>query len=206
MYLVKSPKIFNRISDQSVTWRMNEASPELYITFDDGPVPGLTQDILDILKEKDVPATFFCVGDNIFKHPDVFQKLLDSGHTIGNHSFNHLNGWRTPNAIYYSNVLKFDNYYPTRLFRPPYGRIKVSQIRELKKNYHIVLWSILSGDFDYNTSPYKCYVNVVKNLHNGAIIVFHDNYKAQRSVLYALPRVIDYARQHGYSFQAFNEF
>ncbi|MFW6019032.1 MAG: polysaccharide deacetylase family protein [Bacteroidales bacterium] len=182
---------------------MNSKYRELYLTFDDGPVPGLTDDILSILREKDVPATFFCVGDNVRKYPETFHKIIEEGHTIGNHTYNHKNGWKTPNAIYSANVKKFDNHYPSRFFRPPYGRIKPSQIRLLKNDYQIILWSLLSGDFDPATSPGKCYNNVVNNLHNGAIIVFHDNIKAKSNLQAALPKVIDYAVAQKYSFRSF---
>lgn len=202
MYLVKSPRIIHKLSAQRLTWRMDKRKPELFLTFDDGPVPGLTRNILDILEEKQVPASFFCVGDNIRKYPGEFKSIINAGHTVGNHTFNHLNGWRTPNSIYLSNVRKFDQYYNSPFFRPPYGKIKPTQIRLLDQSYRIILWSILSGDFDFNTTPYKCFVNVTSFLHNGAIIVFHDNLKAKNSVLYALPRVIDYARKQGYEFRA----
>jgi peptidoglycan/xylan/chitin deacetylase (PgdA/CDA1 family) len=202
MYLVKSPKLFNKITNSNVIWRMSPKTPDLYLTFDDGPVPELTDEILSILREKDVPATFFCVGDNVRKYPETFWKIVDDGHTIGNHTYNHKNGWKTPNALYSANIKKFDNYYSTRLFRPPYGRIKPSQIRILKKDYQIILWSLLSGDFDPGTSPGKCYNNVVNNLHNGAIIVFHDNIKAAKNMRIALPKAIDYARKHNYRFRS----
>ncbi|MGM0612845.1 MAG: polysaccharide deacetylase family protein [Bacteroidota bacterium] len=202
MYLVKSPKIFNKITDSSVTWRMSQKNADLYLTFDDGPGPELTDEILDILREKNVPATFFCVGDNVRKYPETFRKIVDGGHTIGNHTYNHKNGWKTPNALYLSNIKKFDKHYSTRLFRPPYGRIKPSQIRRIKKDYQIIFWSLLSGDFDPDTSPGKCYNNVVNNLHNGAIIVFHDNLKAKNNMRIALPKVIDYAKKQNYRFRS----
>ena len=202
MYLVKSPKLFNKITDSNVIWRMSSKYPDLYLTFDDGPIPGLTDEILEILRENNVWATFFCVGDNIRKYPDTFNKIIEEGHTIGNHTYNHKNGWKTPNALYSANIKKFDNHYPSRLFRPPYGRIKPSQVRLLKKDYQIILWSLLSGDFDPNTSPEKCYNNVINNLHNGAIIVFHDNIKAANSMRITLPKVIDYAKKQGYRFRS----
>ncbi len=179
---------------------MDKESRKIYLTFDDGPVPGLTEDILDILDEKEVPALFFCVGDNVRKHPKVFEKISENGHGTGNHSYSHLNGWRTPNQLYFSNIERSEAFFKTPLFRPPYGRIKPSQLRVLRKKYMIILWSLLSGDFDHKTSPYKCYRNVADNLHNGAITLFHDNLKAKKNVLFALPRFIDHARAQGYSF------
>lgn len=205
MYVIKSPGFLNKISHENITWRMDPEKPDIYLTFDDGPVPDLTEKILDILEEKNVFASFFHVGDNVRKHPDIFKKVIDAGHSIGNHSFHHLNGWRSSNHSYIRDVNTFNDYYPTKLFRPPYGRIKLSQIRELRKYYHIVFWSILSGDFDQRTKPETCFMNVKKNLHNGAIIVFHDNFKAADNVLYALPAVIDYAKERGYTFKAIEQ-
>lgn len=202
MYLVKPPGIIRKLLSAKLTWHMNSRSPELFLTFDDGPIPELTSEILEILKAKNVPATFFCVGENMVKYPQIFKQIVNDGHTIGNHTFNHLNGRHTTNDHYFTNIRKFDHNYNTPYFRPPYGRIKLSQIRDLKKYHHIIFWSVLSGDFDANTSPYKCYANVARNFHNGAIIVFHDNDKARKSVLFALPRIIDQAREQGYIFKA----
>ena len=202
MYLIKTPNILERITGSNVIWRMNEMKPDLYLTFDDGPAPGLTEEILDILYQNNVPATFFCVGDNVRKYPGIFRKIIQAGHSIGNHTYHHKSGWKTPNALYEANVRKFDEHYPAGIFRPPYGRIKPSQIKRLKKDYQIILWSLLSGDFDPGTSPDKVYSNVANNLHNGAIIVFHDNSKAKNNIRYALPKVIDFAKKQGYRFRS----
>ncbi|MCF8331737.1 MAG: polysaccharide deacetylase family protein [Bacteroidales bacterium] len=183
---------------------MNPDKPKVYLTFDDGPVPGITEKILDILQDKDVLATFFNVGDNIQKYPGIFKKIVEAGHSIGNHTFHHLNGWKTSNKLYIKDIMKFNEYYRTKLFRPPYGRIKVSQIKTLRKYYHIVFWSILSGDFDPRITPEQCYENVERNLHKGAVIVFHDNYKAEKNVLHALPSVIERVDNMGYTFGTFD--
>ncbi|MFO8053880.1 MAG: polysaccharide deacetylase family protein [Bacteroidales bacterium] len=201
MYLIKTPDILSTISKKNLTWRVRTQEPQLYLTFDDGPAPGITDEISNILLEKNVKATFFCIGQNIDKHPDIFENILAKGHTIGNHTYNHLNGWKTNNEHYYININAFHDIYPTKLFRPPYGKIKLSQIRKLSKDYRIILWSLLSGDFDPKITPEKCCNNVINNLHNGAVIVFHDNVKAMKNVLYCLPKIIDHAHKQGYHFK-----
>ncbi|MFO8087165.1 MAG: polysaccharide deacetylase family protein [Bacteroidales bacterium] len=205
MYLVKSPKFLSKLTHSHLTWQLDKDRPFLYLTFDDGPIPGLTADILDILSEKKVQATFFHVGDNIRKHPRIFEHVRNNGHAVGNHTMHHLNGWRTPNLQYIKDIMEVDEYYKTRLFRPPYGRIKPSQVRLLRQYYQIVMWSVMSGDFDRLTSKEQCYQNVANHIQAGAIIVFHDNLKAKENVLYALPRIIDYAKNLGYEFKILGE-
>jgi peptidoglycan/xylan/chitin deacetylase (PgdA/CDA1 family) len=146
-----------------------------------------------------VPATFFCVGENIKKHPALFKKMEEK-HAIGNHTFNHLSGWKAANYTYYRNIKKFDAYHQSNLFRPPYGRITRTQANHISKKYNIIMWDVLSYDYDKNTSPKKCLSNVVKNVKSGSVIVFHDNVKAQKNLTYALPRSIEQLLRKGFIF------
>ncbi len=202
MKLVKTPGLVRRLFPRQTTGPVPPGKPTLYLTFDDGPVPGITRDVIHVLKEKNVKATFFCVGQNMEKYPEIFQQIISNNHSVGNHTYSHLNGWKTPARKYFRDAQKFRELHHTRLFRPPYGRISVKQWLALRKEFHIVFWSILSRDFDPRVTPQKCFENVASHLHNGAIIVFHDNQKATKQVQYALPRIIDNAREKGYQFMA----
>jgi peptidoglycan/xylan/chitin deacetylase (PgdA/CDA1 family) len=206
MYLARSSWLIKKLYSKAL-WRGNAAEKKLYLTFDDGPLPGITTAVLELLKEKNVQATFFCVGQNVEKHPDVFKKISEEGHAIGNHSFSHVNGWNAHTADYLENVERCrgligqsENVAAKPLFRPPYGKLKRSQYISLEKQYTIVMWDVLSGDYDKDTSPEQCLKNVTGNMRNGSIIVFHDSLKAQKNMEYALPRFIDEALAQGYSF------
>lgn len=201
MYLVQSPLLFRKANRFGPVWQMPKDSKTIYLTFDDGPVPEVTFEVLAILDKYNIKATFFCVGDNIDKNPDVFKTIIEKGHTTGNHTFNHLSGWKTHSNKYIENILKCDHYHKTNLFRPPYGRIKPSQLLKLKKTHKIIMWSVLSGDFNQKTSPEKCFENVVRYTKPGSIVVFHDSIKAQKNVLYALPLFINYFLEQGYTFK-----
>lgn len=172
----------------------------IFLTFDDGPIPDITPAVLDILKKYRIKATFFCVGDNIVKHPTIFKQVLDQGHRIGNHTFNHLKGWMTDNESYYANIDKFDSIYQTELFRPPYGKIKPSQIIRLRDKYCIVLWSVLTCDFSQTISPEECFRIAIDGSKPGSIIVFHDSVKASANMLVVLPRYIEEMQLRGYEF------
>lgn len=199
MYFVNAP-FFLRWMYPSVTWNRSRASKKIYLTFDDGPIPEITPWILDVLQEHQVKATFFCVGENIVKHPEIYQRLVQEGHRIGNHTFNHLKGWDTPDEVYIENVMLCQEHTTSKLFRPPYARAKKSQINMLRKHFELIYWDVLTGDFDLNISPEKCYANVLKHTKSGSIIVFHDNLKAIPRVKYALPRTITHFLQKGYTF------
>ena len=215
MYLAKSP-FFLKWYYSNLIWNMPRTEKTVYLTFDDGPIPNVTDFVLNTLKSFEVKATFFCIGDNITKHPKTFERLKNEGHAIGNHTFNHLKGWKTDDETYIANTLKCQELTQSKLFRPPYGRIKKSQIRSLESlvwsfeqppqlltnnsQLKIIMWDVLSGDFDVNLSPEKCYENVIKNTENGSIIVFHDSIKAFDRLQYALPKTIQYLRDKGYQF------
>jgi peptidoglycan-N-acetylglucosamine deacetylase len=203
MYLVKTP-VWLKLLYPGVYWDTATNSRCIYLTFDDGPIPIVTPFVLKILKQYGAKATFFCIGDNVRKHPDVFQQVKNEGHAIGNHTFNHLRGWKTDDEIYLENFLKADELLDTKLFRPPYGRIKRSQVKllkEAKPGLKIVMWNVLSADFDVSLKPEKCLDNVLKNTSNGDIVLFHDSLKAQERMEYALPRALEYWSKEGFEFR-----
>lgn len=175
----------------------------IYLTFDDGPIPEVTEFVLETLKKYQAKATFFCIGDNVRKHPAIFNKIIEQGHSIGNHTFNHLNGWKTADEEYFANVAKCDQQLPiqTDLFRPPYGRIKKSQARELSFTKKIVMWDVLSGDFSPNISPERCLTMTLKHTNSGSILLFHDSIKASVNMQHTLPRVLEHFRNLGYEFK-----
>jgi len=240
----------------SLLWNLPKTENTLYLTFDDGPVPEITPWVLALLKEYHAKATFFCIGENIVKHPEVFDQILAEGHNVGNHSFNHLNGWKTPISTYIENVEKAEeiifekresrnqrqesrdrnqdsrtenikergekkesgdkkqdfitgnkeNRRETKnikLFRPPYGKITPKQIKTLQRmGFKIVMWEVISGDFDLKLSPEKCLNNVLKNSKPGSIVVFHDSIKASANLKEVLPKVLEYFHQKGFEFKA----
>ncbi|TCC95403.1 polysaccharide deacetylase family protein [Pedobacter hiemivivus] len=202
MYLVKSPLLLKWYYP-SLTWNKPRSEKIIYLTFDDGPIPDVTTFVLKTLKSFDAKATFFCIGDNIVKHPDVFELIKKEGHHIGNHTFNHLKGWKTEDKTYIKNFKACQQFTQTHLFRPPYGRIKKSQVSEIQSAFpetEIIMWDVLSGDFDINLSPQKCYENVIKNTRNGSIIVFHDSLKAFERLEYVLPLALKFFKEQGYEF------
>jgi len=197
--LVRPPQILRKFYKGSL-WRMDKQSPHIYLTFDDGPIEELTPWVLDVLAQYNVKATFFCVGDNISKHPDIFERILNEGHQVGNHTFNHVKGWQVNKEFYFENIAKCQTLTKTNLFRPPYGRIKKSQVKELLKDYKIVFWDVLSYDYDKLMTPSKCLANSIKYTRNGSIIVFHDNIKAEKNLKYALPQYIEHFLKLNYKF------
>jgi peptidoglycan-N-acetylglucosamine deacetylase len=189
----------------NLTWRIPTEEKELYLTFDDGPVHGPTEFVLETLRQYDAKATFFCIGDNVRKHPGVFKKIVDDGHAIGNHTFNHLNGWKTANPSYFENIKQCDevfhqNAVQSKLFRPPYGRITGKQIKALG-GYTIVMWDVLSVDYLKSLSAEACLQNTLRATRPGSIIVFHDSYKAEKNMTHALPRFVEHFKDKGFSFK-----
>lgn len=199
MYFIHAP-FFLRWYYPNVTWNKSRLEKKLYLTFDDGPIPEITPWILDTLNKYNIKATFFCVGENIDKHPEIYNRMCQEGHQIGNHTYNHLKGWNCTDEEYVNNVYQCHKLTNSALFRPPYARAKKSQLRQLKKDFQFIYWDVLSGDFDLNLSPEKCYQNVINYTKNGSIIVFHDNIKAIPRVKYALPRAIEFFLAKGYTF------
>ena len=200
MFLPKSPKIIKALYSQ-LTWEMPNTENKIYLTFDDGPTTEITDWTLDLLKQFNIQATFFCLGQNVEKHPKLYQKILNEGHAVGNHSYSHPSGWKTDDTDYLGDINKTQKLISSRLFRPPYGRITKSQAKQLKEQYNIIMWSVLSGDFDAKTSPEKCLDNVLKNTESGSIIVFHDSEKAAPNLKYTLPKAIELLLTRGFIFE-----
>ncbi|MBS1529847.1 MAG: polysaccharide deacetylase family protein [Bacteroidetes bacterium] len=199
---VKTPWIVKQLY-RKLLWNKPRSGNRIFVTFDDGPIPIVTPFVLNILKKHDAKATFFCIGDNVNKHPGIFEQVKDAGHAIGNHTYNHLKGWITDDQAYLDNFLKCDEIVHSNLFRPPYGRIKRSQIRLLRKakpDLQIVMWDVLSGDYDPSLSPEACLQNVLKHTQPGSIIVFHDSLKAFDRLEYVLPKAMEAWVRLGYEF------
>ena len=179
-------------------WRINPDEKSVYLTFDDGPNPKVTPLVLDILDKFGVKATFFCVGENVKKYPEVFREVKRRGHTVGNHTFNHLKGYKSSTQDYVKNVWKADEYVHSNLFRPPHGRIKLSQIRTLKKDFKIIMWDFITYDFDSKVTPDAILKEVRKRTRNGSIVIFHDSLKAEKNMLAALPKALEFWKEEGY--------
>ena len=204
MYLVKTPLFIQNLFP-NFTWSIPNQDKTIYLTFDDGPIPEITPWVLSQLKEYGAKATFFCVGENIKKHPSVFDQVKSEGHSIGNHTYNHLNGWCTDNITYYHNIRHCAKLTNTVLFRPPYGKLKPKQAQFIQRHYRIVMWDVLSGDFDKNISKESCLKNVISNVTDGSVVVFHDSLKAQPKLEYVLPRVLETLTNRGYKFEGLND-
>jgi len=200
MYFIKSPLIVSYLSQKYLIWNIPSKEKKIFLTFDDGPTPDITLWILDLLKKYNAYSTFFCVGENVQKHHDIFFKIIKEGHSVGNHTYNHLNAFKTNNKDYFNNINKAQNLIKSSLFRPPYGKLTITQIKHIKKSYDIVLWSVLSADFDKKISKEKCLNNVLKNSTPGSIVVFHDSVKAFNNLYYTLPRFIEHFLEKGYTF------
>lgn len=195
--LANVPKIL-RSYYPNLTWEGDAEGNLVYLTFDDGPIPEITPWVLDLLKEYDIKATFFCIGDNVRKYPHIFKRIITEGHEVGNHTFNHIKGWGSSDESYFKNIAAAAELIDSTLFRPPYGRIKKSQIVHIKKNYRIIMWSVLSGDYNRRRSPEQCFANVEKNIKPGSIIVFHDSIKAERNMKYALKKTLELIKDRGF--------
>jgi peptidoglycan/xylan/chitin deacetylase (PgdA/CDA1 family) len=190
-----------------LVWRIATSEKFLFLTFDDGPLPGITHHVLETLTCYRAPATFFCIGDNVRRHREVFQAVKTGGHEVGNHTRHHLNGWRTACAAYTDNIRACDSDlgFEAPLFRPPYGRISRRQIRAAAPK-KIVMWDVLTRDYDQSLSPERCLRAATRALRPGSIIVFHDSRKAERNLTYALPRLLDFALAQGYQFKTLSPF
>tara|TARA_B110001450_G_scaffold25433_1_gene22446 strand:+ start:423 stop:1064 length:642 start_codon:yes stop_codon:yes gene_type:complete len=209
LYLVKTPNFIKRLF-QNLTWEINTSKKVIYLTFDDGPTPKITNWVLSELEKYNAKATFFCIGKNILNHPDVFENIVNKGHAVGNHTNNHINSWKKQAKLYIENVNQaqkiidpvLNDTNSVKLFRPPYGKLTLSVTKKLlKEDYKIIMWDVLSGDFDQSISKEKCLKNVIKNTTSGSIIVFHDSVKASGKLQFSLPKILDYFSEKGFSFE-----
>jgi len=208
LYFRKTPGWLKKLFPQA-TWNFDDTEKKIFLTFDDGPIPELTPWVLDTLKEFGARATFFYVGDNIKKHPELFKRASDEGHSIGNHTFNHLKGWRTSHEDYMANIalceaaiVECGGGGPAGLFRPPYGQLTFSLAKKISANYRIIMWDYLTGDFDQSLSPEKCHIETIKGTKSGSIVIYHENVKAEARIKYSLPKFLDHFSSLGYQFCA----
>ena len=206
-YLKKTPRLFQKVFPGRI-WNIDTDEKILYFTFDDGPHPEATSFVLDELKKYNAKATFFCVGRNVKENFDVYQKIISEGHKPGNHTYSHLNGWKTNDKIYVEDVAKAAKIIDSNLFRPPYGRITKFQMKAIQGNkLHLktIMWDVLSGDFDPAVTGENCYLNVINNAKPGSIVVFHDSAKSFATLQYALPRILKYYSENGFAFTVLPE-
>ena len=200
MFLIKTPFWLRAIYPQCI-WNIPSKEKVIYLSFDDGPHPEITPFVLEELKKYNAKATFFCIGNNVLKHPNVYEAILQEGHRVGNHTYDHLNGWQTDKEIYLENIKAAANLIDSNLFRPPYGRITKKQICVVAPSYKIIMWEVLSGDFDLKINGLTCSNNVIKNAKAGSIVVFHDSQKAWDRLSVALPKILAYFSSEGYRFE-----
>ncbi len=205
MYFIKTP-FWLRALYPSCTWRIPTKEKVIYLSFDDGPHPIVTPFVLEQLAKYNAKASFFCIGKNVAENTSIFNQIIQEGHVVGNHTQNHLNGWNTKTETYIQNIELAAEKINSNLFRPPYGRITIAQIKQIKNNLalpqKIIMWDVLSGDFDISISGEKCTNNVIKYAKAGSIIVFHDSSKAWNRLSVALPTVLEYFSKEGYQFRA----
>ncbi|MFA9389248.1 MAG: polysaccharide deacetylase family protein [Prolixibacteraceae bacterium] len=185
----------------SAIWRIPSGMQEAYLTFDDGPVPEVTPMVLDILKKYNIKATFFCVGENVARYPELFKQIKDEGHSIGNHTYNHIQGLKSNHSTYIENVEMANDLLKSKLFRPPHGTLKKSQYNYIIQHYKLIMWDVISCDYDPHLSPDQCLANVLNFVRDGSIITFHDSVKAKKNVLGALPKAIEAMLEKGYKFR-----
>lgn len=204
MLIEQLPTVYRKIFPGTV-WRLPREEKTVFLTFDDGPIPEVTEFVLDTLRERNIKATFFCVGDNVRKHPDLFRKVLEEGHLVGNHTFNHLQGLYTTSGNYIRNVEMADELIKSPLFRPPHGILRYTQFITLRRKFKIVFWDVVTRDYNRKLSGEDVLGIVRKYTRNGSIIVFHDSLKAEKNIRYALPRAIDYLMSEGYKFEVLNQ-
>lgn len=199
MFLVRPPILLKKLYP-SLLWKVNTQEKEVYLSFDDGPHPEITPWVLDVLNDFQAKAIFFCVGENVERYPDIYKRILAEGHYCGNHTHNHLNGWSSDSAVYLKNVAACARLVHTNFFRPPYGRLKNTQAKRISRHYRIVMWDVLSGDFDRTMAPEKCLENTLHYSRPGSIVVFHDSLKARKNLFSVLPLYLTEMKNRGYRF------
>lgn len=200
--LIEQPPLIIKKLYPSLNWFEETTEKEVFITFDDGPTQGVTEQLLQILKCYQAKATFFCLGKNVVQNPEIYKRILADGHAVGNHTYNHLNGWKTRTKDYLADALLAKNHIQSSLFRPPYGKIKPAQIQALKKHFKVVMWSNLSRDYDPFVSEDQAFNYATKNLKRGSIIVFHDSLKAQEKVIPVVEKLLVFLAKEGFKASA----
>lgn len=207
LIFTKTPALLKAVYPDCI-WKVNTPEKVLYLTFDDGPIPEVTPQVLAELKKWNAKATFFCIGKNAEANPEIFHQIIADGHTIGNHTYDHLNGWKTSDEVYFDNIEKCADVISnfglqiSDFYRPPYGKLKPTQYSVLKNKHRIVMWDVLTYDFDLNITKEEVLDNTLKNAEPGSVVVFHDSLKAKEKVLFALPKVLEHFSQRGYKFEA----
>jgi len=199
--MVRPPNFLRWIYPNAI-WNLPSDSKVVYLTFDDGPTPGVTEEVLEILENYQAKATFFCIGKNIEQHPELYSLVIQKGHHVGSHTFSHLNGWKTNSKDYLDDYLRGKSQINSNLFRPPYGRLMMRSLLEIQKHDKVIMWDILSKDYDQRLNSDAVISNVKKHLCPGAIIVFHDSEKAKKNVLAVLPQLLQNLKQQGYAMEA----
>ena len=204
--LIEQPPLVYRLLFPGGHWRLpSKKEKVIYLTFDDGPIPELTPWVLDLLDRYNIKATFFCVGDNVRKYPEIYQDILDRGHKVGNHTYNHIQGIRTFTKNYIKNTQEAAEYIESPLFRPPHGHMRLPQFFKLRKKYKIILWDVVTRDYSNRLTPDDVLNNVKNYARNGSIVVFHDSLKAEKNMKYALPLAIEWLKEQGYVFKTIEE-
>jgi peptidoglycan/xylan/chitin deacetylase (PgdA/CDA1 family) len=198
---VRLPGFIKALYSDAV-WRFSETDRVVYLTFDDGPIPEITPWVLDLLKRENIRATFFCVGENVMKYPDVYRQILDDGHSVGNHTFNHWQGLKHDNKAFFANIEKTKQYIKSDLFRPPHGWLKKSQYNYLKNEYRIIMWDVISCDYNSSITSERVLRNITNYVRSGSVITFHDSVKAEKNLKEALPKAIQWMKKEGFRFEA----
>ncbi len=202
MFIEQPPRFIRRLYPRAY-WRMNASEKAVYLTFDDGPIPEVTPWVLDVLDKYKIKATFFMVGDNVRKHPDEYKMVVERGHRIGNHTFNHLKGFKETVESYLDNIDKADAYLSTDLYRPPHGFMRLKQYRALNQQYRVIMWDLVTRDYDAKLTGEQVLRKVKRYVRNGSIITFHDSLRSIKNLRYALPRAIEWLLAEGYEFKVF---
>lgn len=199
MFIEQPPLLYRMLFPETV-WRIPMKHKAVFLTFDDGPIPEVTPWVLDLLDKYDIKATFFCVGDNVRKHPETFAEVVHRGHSVGNHTMHHLQGAKVTTKRYIADIMEAESYIHTPLFRPPHGLIRWKQAAAIKDNMRIIMYDLVTRDYNRKLSGEQVLDNVKRYVRNGSIVVFHDSLKSEQNLRYALPRAIEWLKENGYVF------